>query len=103
MNAFNNTNTSAHFANELSPEMEKRARRRAGAKVGWLIHLTVFVIVNAGLWMAGAHRGWLGLPTGGWIIGLVVHGMAVWLSPVRDNLQNSMVERERQALRRGME
>lgn len=96
MNDFNAINTN----DALSPELEKRARRRAGAKMGWLIHLAVFTVVNAALWMGGVERGWLGLPTGGWIIGLVVHGLAVWFAPARDSFRDGLIEREREAIRR---
>lgn len=82
----------------LSPELERQARRNVGMRLGWLIHATVFVLVNAGLWLAGARSGWLGLPTGGWIIGLLVHGAVVWLQPATQGLQSRMLEKERQRL-----
>jgi hypothetical protein len=40
-----NTTTS----NASQPNLEKLARRRAGAKMGWYIHAFVYVLVNIGL------------------------------------------------------
>ena len=82
----------------LSPELEKAARRNVALRMGWLIHATVFVAVNAGLWLAGHRSGWLGLPTGGWIIGLLVHGLVVWLRPVGDSVQARLLDAERRRL-----
>jgi hypothetical protein len=84
---------------ELSPALEKQARRHVALRLGWLIHATVFVLVNAGLWLAGKNGGWLGLPTGGWIIGLLAHGAVVWLQPLGQGIRENMLEKERQRLR----
>lgn len=84
----------------LSPELERLARRNVGLRLGWLIHATVFVLVNAGLWLADARSGWLGLPTGGWVIGLLVHGAVVWLRPLGDGLRDRLLAQERQRLQR---
>ena len=58
------------------------ARRRAGAKIGFLTHLTVFVIVNAALLLINLgttlrHR-WFPYPLGGWALGLAMHGLLVF-------------------------
>jgi len=82
----------------LSPELERQARRNVGMRLGWLIHATVFVLVNAGLLLVGTRSGWLGLPTGGWIIGLLVHGAVVWLRPTGEGIRNRMLDKERQRL-----
>lgn len=84
--------------NPLSPELERQARRNVGMRLGWLIHATVFVLVNAGLLLAGTRSGWLGLPTGGWVIGLLVHGAVVWLRPTGEVIRNRMLDKERQRL-----
>lgn len=83
----------------LPPELERLARRNVGQRLGWLIHAVVFVLVNAGLWLAGSRSGWLGLPTGGWVIGLLAHGAVVWLRPLGDGLRERLLEQERQRLR----
>lgn len=92
-------NTTHYTDTPLPPELERQARRNVGLRVGWLIHAAVFVLVNAGLWLAGARSGWLGLPTGGWLIGLLVHGAVVWLRPLGDGLRDRLLEQERQRLR----
>ena len=58
------------------------ARRRAGAKIGFLIHLTVFIAVNSGLMLINLsispqHR-WFPFPLGGWALGLAIHGLLVF-------------------------
>lgn len=82
----------------LSPELERQARRNVGMRLGWLIHAAVFVLVNAGLLLTGKTGGWLGLPTGGWIIGLLAHGAVVWLRPTAEAIRNRMLDKERQRL-----
>lgn len=80
---------------------ERLARRRAGAKMGWLIHALVYVCVNAGLaliaWSSG--RGWAIYPLLGWGLGLAIHGLAVWLGTGTD-LHQRLLEAERAKLRR---
>lgn len=82
----------------LDPALERIARRNAALRYGWLVHAAVFALVNAGLWLSGHHDGWLGLPTGGWIIGLLVHGLVVWMRPLGDSVHASLLQRERQRL-----
>lgn len=84
----------------LSPELERQARRNVALRFGWLVHATVFALVNAALWLGGARPGWMGLPTGGWVIGLLVHGAVVWLHPVGSAVRQRMLDAERQRLQR---
>lgn len=78
------------------------ARRRAGAKIGFLIHLTVFVAVNSGLWLINLtitpqHR-WFPFPLAGWALGLAIHGLLVFWPGF--GLREKLVERELQQLKR---
>ncbi len=66
------------------------ARRHAQNVRGFYTHLTVYVLVNAGLFavnlVSGPGRLWFGWATFGWGIGLVAHGASVfalrgWLGP----------------------
>lgn len=82
----------------MTPELERQARRSVAMRLGWLVHATVFVLVNAGLWLAGTRTGWLGLPTGGWVIGLLAHGAVVWLQPTGEGIRQRMLDKERQRL-----
>ena len=82
----------------LSPELERQARRNVALRWGWLMHVGVFTLVNLGLWLAGHRSGWLGLPTGGWVIGLLIHTAVVWLRPTGDGLKARMLDAERRRL-----
>jgi hypothetical protein len=65
-------------------DLHRIARRRAAAKFGFLIHLTVFVAVNVMLYLVNQHTtpgvAWFPFPLGSWAIGLTIHGLAVFLS-----------------------
>lgn len=78
------------------------ARRRAKAKLGWFAHATVYLLVNAvlvALSLAGG-RHWALFPLLGWGLGLVLHGVAVWLLAPGNALMDRMVARERARLQR---
>lgn len=82
--------------------IERLARRRAGAKMGWLIHALVYVCVNAGLaliaWQTG--RTWHLYPLTGWGLGLAIHGLAVWLGSGGIGLHEHLLQAERDKLSR---
>ncbi|TAG26237.1 MAG: hypothetical protein EAZ37_09810 [Burkholderiales bacterium] len=85
----------------LSPqEIERLARRRAGAKLGWFIHAAVFVGVNALLITLSLVSGkpWAIFPLAGWGLGLAIHGAAVWLGSPGSALHERLLQKERQAL-----
>lgn len=80
--------------------LEQLARKRAGAKMGWYIHATVFIIVNlllAGL-SAMSERHWAIYPAFGWGIGLAVHGFVVFLVSGGAGLHERLVQQERERL-----
>jgi len=89
----------------LSPEeIEHLARRRAGAKMGWYIHATVYVGVNL-LWLAMSSYGfgrkpWTAIPAIGWGIGLALHGISVFVLGKGSSVRERMVDRERERLQR---
>ena len=85
------------------PDIEKLARRRAGAKMGWYIHAFVYVLVNLGLVaLSASHgRGWAVYPLMGWGLGLLIHGAVVWFIAPGGSFYDRLVERERRALRSG--
>ena len=97
------------------PSIEQRARRRVALKKGFFIHALVFVLVNAGLYalwtlkgMAGVdgpgwgarHGGMPFFPLWGWGLGLVIHGIVVFLRLQGEGLTQTMVDREIAALQR---
>ena len=89
----------------LSPEeIETLARRRASAKLGWYVHAAAFVLVNALLFAMSRYafgtRPWSIYPLLGWGLGLVLHGVSVFLLGSGDGLRERIVQREREALQR---
>ena len=94
-----NTTTS----NASQPSLEKLARRRAGAKMGWYIHAFVYVLVNLGLVTLSAANGrtWAMYPLMGWGLGLVIHGAVIWFLAPGGSFYDRLVARERRALGAG--
>lgn len=85
-------------------EIEHLARRRAGAKMGWYLHATVYVLVNLLLVAISrygfGHRPWSVFPVLGWGIGLALHGLSVFVLGKGSALREGMVARERERLQR---
>ncbi|MBX3586744.1 MAG: 2TM domain-containing protein [Ramlibacter sp.] len=89
----------------LSPEeIDKIARRRAGAKMGWYLHATVYVLVNLVIFAmsryAFGNRPWSVFPLLGWGLGLVLHGVSVFVLGKGSGLRERMVQKERERLLR---
>lgn len=85
----------------LSPvEIERLARRRAGAKLGWFIHAAVYICVNALLMTISLANGkpWAFFPLMGWGLGLAIHGAVVWLGSPGSALHERLLNSERQRL-----
>lgn len=84
---------------QLDP-IERLARRRAGAKMGWYIHATVFIAVNLvlALLAAASGRDWALFPAFGWGLGLAIHGLVVFLTTGGAGLHDRLVQRERNRL-----
>jgi hypothetical protein len=80
--------------------LEQLARKRAGAKLGWYIHATAYILVNLLLItlssMSGHH--WAVFPVVGWGIGLAVHGAVVFLLTGGAGLHERLVQQERERL-----
>ena len=86
---------------ENNEDLLRIARRRAKAKYGFFVHLTVFTIVNAMLFFINQRTtpglSWFAFPLGGWAIGLALHGLSVFASG--SGLRERMVESEMRRLR----
>jgi hypothetical protein len=85
-------------------ELEKRARRRVEAKMGFYVHAFVFVLVNLGLLvlnLLGGGPRWHVWPLFGWGLGLAIHGLVVFLGPRTDGLRARMLAEERERIRSG--
>ena len=81
-------------------DIDRLARRRAGAKLGWYIHALAYVCVNVMLAlmsvMSGKH--WAVFPVLGWGLGLLIHGLVVFVTTGGAGLYERLIERERQRL-----
>lgn len=91
--------------NPLSDEeIDRLARKRAGAKLGWYAHATVYLLVNAVLFLIASqgvgHRSWTIYPALGWGLGLVLHGVSVFVLGSGSGLRDRMVQQERDRLQR---
>ena len=89
----------------LTPEdIDRIARKRAGAKLGWYAHAAVYVVVNGAMFLASVyglrHRPWTIFPAMGWGLGLLLHGIAVFLLGNGSSLREALVQRERERLQR---
>ncbi len=85
-------------------EIDNLARKRAGAKLGWYTHATVYVMVNLFLFAVSHHafgnRNWSAGPLLGWGLGLALHGISVWFLGAGAGFRERMVQREREAIKR---
>ena len=88
-----------HLSDE---EIDRLARKRASAKLGWYIHACVYLVVNTGFIVMAAARGrsWAMFPLVGWGVGLALHGISVFLVGKGSGLRERMVQREREKLQR---
>lgn len=86
--------------NRPPEELERLARRRAGAKLGWYIHALVFIAVNVLLMViaASSGRNWAIYPAFGWGVGLAIHGAVVFLLSGGSGLHARLVAQERERL-----
>ncbi|QAU33768.1 2TM domain-containing protein [Janthinobacterium sp. 17J80-10] len=76
----------------------RQATRQVERKIGFRIHLSVYIIVNTGLIVLSqlttpGHFWPLG-PIFGWGIGLAMHGMAVYLRADGSRWKQRMIEQE---------
>jgi hypothetical protein len=85
-------------------DIDRLARKRASAKLGWFIHAAVFVIVNLFVFSMSKYgfgdRSWSIKPFLAWGLGLGLHGASVWLLGAGGSLHESMVDKERKRLQR---
>jgi hypothetical protein len=79
-------------------DLDRIARRRAGAKLGWFVHAAVYICVNLllALLASMSDRNWAVYPALGWGIGLAIHGAVVFM--VASGLQERLVQAERRRL-----
>jgi len=91
--------------NPLSSEqLERLAHKRAGAKLGWYVHVVVFVLVNLLIFAISQYgfgsRPWSIYPLLGWGVGLALHGISVFLLGTGGGMRERLVAQERERLKR---
>lgn len=81
-------------------DLERLARKRAAAKMGWYIHALVYTCVNLLLAVLSTMSGgdWAVFPALGWGIGLAVHGLVTFLVTGGAGLHERLVQQERRRL-----
>lgn len=83
-----------------TPDLERLARKQAGAKLGWYIHAFVYVLVNLMLLLLSgmSGRSWAIYPALGWGLGLAIHGAVVFFATGGAGVRERMIQHERQRL-----
>lgn len=84
-------------------DLHSRARRRVGAKLGFLTHLAIYLAVNLVLWLINGWQGgerWHWFPLAGWGLGLAIHGLVTLFVLGGEGLRRRMLARELERLRR---
>jgi hypothetical protein len=82
-------------------QIEAIARKRAKAKMGWLIHAFVYACINLG-WLVMANfndHPYRWAPTLGWGLGLALHGLSVWCLQPGNAFAERMIAHEREKLK----
>lgn len=94
------TNLNTHTSTLLQANLERQARRRASAKLGWYVHALVYLSVNLMLALLSIMSGkdWAVFPALGWGLGLLIHGVVVFVVTGGAGLHERLVQRERERL-----
>ncbi|HYF21523.1 MAG TPA: 2TM domain-containing protein [Ramlibacter sp.] len=81
-------------------QLERLARRRAAARMGWYLHAGIYLLVTAGLALLStlSVRPWAVYPAVGWGLGVAVHGLVVFLFTDGSGLFERLVRQERERL-----
>ena len=83
-------------------QIYEEAKKRVEEKKGFRNHLIVYIVVNIMLvliwWFTGAGFPWFVFPLGGWGIGLLFHGLGVYVFSRRSDRQ--AIEREAEKIKR---
>jgi hypothetical protein len=82
----------------------RNARRHVERKLGFGIHLGVYLMVNIGLvllnFLVSPHKVWAVWPLFGWGIGLLFHGLGVFLHAPGTAWKERLIEQEMNKHRR---
>jgi hypothetical protein len=87
-------------------EIYQKARKRVEEKKSFFIHLAVYIVINAMLifiWFfttGGEGHPWFVWALGGWGIGVIFHGLSVFLFSKDTGWERSEVEKEAERIRK---
>jgi len=78
-------------------EAYKKAKKRVEAKIGFYFHLAAYIFVNLGLifiwyFATGGGYQWFLWPIMGWGIGLLFHGLSVFVAT--GSMKERMIQKE---------
>ena len=83
-------------------DVYERARRRVDAKIGFYIHLVIYVAVNILLVVLNlkytSDNLWFFWPLLGWGIGICFHAMGVFVFPSGSPIKERMIQQEAERL-----
>jgi 2TM domain len=86
----------------LDDDLTRRARKRVDMKMGFTVHLLVYLLVNAGLYLLNQVKGggaWHVWPLAGWGVGLAIHGIVTLIGLQGDGLRERMLANEIERLK----
>lgn len=69
----------------MDNDLEELARKRVQARMGFIIHLAMYVVANAGMfgvwYLTGRGYPWFMWPMLGWGIGILAHAIGLFVGP----------------------
>jgi hypothetical protein len=83
-------------------ELRQLAKRRVNQKMGFYVHLSVYVLVNLGLAainLLGGGQRWHLWPLAGWGLGLAIHGIVTFASLRGEGVRERMLDNELERLK----
>ena len=83
-------------------ELRQLAKRRVNQKMGFYVHLSVYVLVNLGLAainLIGGGQRWHLWPLAGWGLGLAIHGIVTFASLRGEGVRERMLDNELERLK----
>ena len=86
----------------MENELEELAKKRVQARMGFVVHLAMYLVMNAGLvviWRLSGHGyPWFMWPMLGWGIGIVAHAITLAIGP-GSTAERRAIDRELTRLR----
>ena len=86
----------------MSDDLERDAIKRVQARMGFLVHLAMYIVANVGfivIWsLTGRGYPWFMWPALGWGIGVLAHAIGMLLGPGSD-LERRAIDRELHRMR----